>query len=313
MKKQIAVSLYYRLFSVFGLSFLAIIAVILFTNKQTPPHPSTELTFAQIWFSFAGLVLVGLILVVNSFLIHRILAPIGRVRQAAQEFGQGHLNQRLKIESTDEVGRLAHSFNLMADQIQSQLNSLRDMAVGVSHEIRSPLARMRLITEMIQDEKTRRLLVNEISNIDHIVEMTLERESLETGLSHLFIESISVKELLSELTAYYREAGESIELTLCEADVTLNADRRRLEMLLKNLLDNSFEHGGSKSPVRVELKTEGTGRGILIKDRGVGFDTQSITHGLGLRLCYSIAKTHGIELLIETGPKSGTEVRLRWN
>lgn len=301
MKKRLAVSLYYRLFLVFGLSFLLIIATLLLTNR-------TE----DFWINISGLGLVILILITNGFLIRKLLAPIARIQDSAKELGLGNFDRRVDIEFDDEIGEMARTFNLMAHQIQSQVEALKQMAVGVSHEIRSPLARMKLVTESINDEKQKRLLNNEITNIDRIVEMTIEREALENGLSRLLLQPVELTELLKELSDYYSESGERVTVEVPKQSVDIVADRRRLEMLLKNILDNCFEHGRSDSPPCVKLVVENKTTTLSISDKGSGLPTTEGNQGLGLRLCASIARAHGMSFHLLPNEGGGTKVILTW-
>jgi signal transduction histidine kinase len=315
MIEKLKVSLYYRLFFVFGVSFLLIIATLLGTNKnvpQTSPQVDAGNPNQQLWVNLSGLCVVVIILLLNGYLIRRMLAPINRIKETASAFGRGNLNDRLVVSTTDEIGQLASSFNVMADQIHSQLDALKQMAVGVSHEIRSPLARMRLVTESLPESTERRILNHEIANIDRIVEMTIEREALENGLSKLLLQVVDSVELLRELASYYSEGQKRIELVLPDLPVLLEVDRRRFEMLLKNVLDNCFEHGGSHAQVRVTLESAGDKDELTILDTGAGFDPLNRTAGLGIRLCESIAKAHGMTFDIASAPGTGTSVRLKW-
>ncbi|RYZ76279.1 MAG: HAMP domain-containing protein [Proteobacteria bacterium] len=302
MKSRLAISLYYKLFFVFGISFLLIISTLLLTNRDQ-----------NFLLNIAGLLLVVVILISNGYLIRKMLKPLDEMKKSAREFGAGKFNGRVSTDSSDEIGELGQALNTMAGQIQSQVEALKQMAVGVSHEIRSPLARMRLVTESLTSDDSRRLLNNEIQNIDRIVEMTIEREALDNGLSQLLLQPIIVNELLLELAAYYQECGEKISIDLPNAPVLLTADRRRLEMLFKNLLDNCFEHGRSAAGAKVVLQLEGKRGSVIITDKGPGIGSDDLQRGLGLRLCASIAKAHGMELTVDTASTTGSSTILSWD
>lgn len=279
------ISLYYKLFFVFGLTFIGVVAV-LGESLQRPFDPDDARIIG------VQLATCVFLLFLNSVAVRRLLKPMRKLTDFSREFSEGKLDSRVQIKTKDEIGEMGHSFNAMADRIQTQMESLKHMAVGVSHEIRTPLTRMRVGIEMLSDQKTKELLAEQIREIDGITATILEREALEAGISELRLESVDLEGLLSELAAHFRNSGQSIIVEATAAIV--KGDRRRLEMCFKNLLDNCFVHGRSEKPVKVSLSRDGNMFVVRIADQGSGIrdNKKSGGFGLGLKLSESIVRAH---------------------
>ncbi len=254
---------------------------------------------AQFEIVTSGIVVALSLILLNSLLVRRVLSPIENVALVARQFSDGQLSARVEVGSNDEIGELAQSFNYLAERIQRQVESLKHMAVGLSHEIRSPLARMRVAIEGMPDPKLFELLRSQLSEIDEVTGVVLEREALNSGVSELKLESIDAADLLDQLNDYYGRFGRTIEYSI-NGEAELTADRRRIEMWFKNVLDNCFMHGAD-SAVHINFSSAANGTSIAIrnqlpKDRSPNAQSSvspTKSYGLGLLLCEAIAHAHG--------------------
>jgi signal transduction histidine kinase len=254
------------------------------------------------------LLLCFALILASSIAVRYLLRPLAALTDAARLFSAGNLARRVSGLPADEIGALGSAFNQMAERIQRQISSLKEMAIGVSHEIRSPLTRMRLALENVPDSRSKQVIASQIEEIDSVTGQILEREALNSGISELHRQNFDLAEMLREMAAHYQESGHAIAVQV-PASCTVLADRRRLEMCVKNILDNSFQY--ASSPVEISL-TAGDAAEIVIKDRGGRSErTPSTGYGFGLKLCESIIHAHSGELRVEK-TEAGTAVRLRF-
>lgn len=366
-REGFSVSLYYKLFLVFGVTFLVIFWV-LSNIPNTLKSEQTDLWYltgpvsedqATRWNNWIGhpidlqkvrkielgrgvkakivgesilwepkfttvetddtelfaLELIGcaILILASVLIVKRLLLPLATLTDDVRKYADGQFQIRSKVVSGDEMGLLAGSFNAMADKIKGQIDALKQLAVGISHEIRSPLARMNLLIEKVSDARLKDSLRSNLNEIDSITEGVLEREKLNAGISELRIEPLDLESLLVELTGYYRKSGHQVRLT-CPPGMTISADRRRLEMCIKNVVDNSFRHAGEGGPVEVMASTdENEVCSISVHDFGgkmAGEQPQARGFGLGLKLCESIARAHGGDLEIKKQPDGGMMTNL---
>jgi signal transduction histidine kinase len=217
------------------------------------------------------------------------------------------------------VGVLAEAINDMAVRIERQMTDQRELLAAVSHEIRSPLARLRVLAELLRggnvSEETLAKLESETLEIDALVDKLLASSRLDFGA--LSPRNVSARELA--LRAVER-AGLAPELVVDETGAaTLDADATLLERALGNLLENAERHGGGVAALRVTCDAARVR--FEVTDRGPGFSEQALAHafdafyrgerpgaasvaeadrrgahgslGLGLSLVERIARAHG--------------------
>lgn len=276
----------------------------------------------------AGLVLVLLIAAANYLLVRRLIRPIPAVRAAADRFAAGDLGHRLPIgRRDDELADLMRAINAMAAHLEALLEAKRDLLMAIGHEVRSPLARARLLAEIIPDSPHRTGLITALGEIDRLTAALLEAEALDGGRHHaLSLEDLSLREVLAEAVAGL-DGGERVRLTPPPGDdpAMVRGDPLRLGLLIRNLLTNALVHGGT-GPVEATLTPRPTGGWRLsVRDHGPGIAPEHLSrlgepfyrpdpsrqratggHGLGLTLCHRIAVAHGGHLTLSSTPGEGT-------
>ena len=211
------------------------------------------------------------------------------------------------MEGRDEVAQLAQSFNRAADRIERLVDAQRHVLAHASHELRSPLARLRVSLEMMPatDEQKQRA-ARDLAELDGIIDEILEASRLEAAEGLNRVEPVDLLALVAE------EAARTGAEVGGEA-VTVEGDPRLLRRLVRNLLENARRHGGD-GPVeaqvergnddRVRLRVLDRGPGIPETDRERVFDPfrrpqgrpeSGEGYGLGLSLVRQIARAHGGE------------------
>lgn len=258
-----------------------------------------------------------------------LFAPIATIKSGITRIGQGDLDHRLEVNRRDELGELAQSINAMADDIKQMLDTKRQMLLAISHELRSPLTRAKVSTELIDDAALRENLQRDLREMEHLIEELLETERLSTRHRVLNRTAVSLNALVAEVMANSAFQS-SIAVELPAEALMADMDAPRLRLLLKNLLENALRYSGAaaRSPL-LRLQRRGSDAVFWVQDFGAGIDPQHLPHlaepfyrvdparrretggyGLGLYLCRVIAEAHGGKLTIRSELGKGTEVEV---
>ncbi len=252
--------------------------------------------------------------------IRHITRRLERLQREVVRIGSGDLGARVEIRGNDEIALLAGSFNEAAERIEKLVTAQRMLLANASHELRTPLARIRLGIEMLlqHDEPARRTaLEKDIQELSALIDELILMTRLDTGLNRARFQPIDLVALAAEECARYRGCSFSGRAA------QLPGDRRMLQHLVRNLIDNAFTHGAPpvdvtirQSADRVELIVSDEGRGIPESEKEKVFqpfyravDKQNVPgYGLGLPLVRRIAEMHGGAVSISTRPKSSVKV-----
>lgn len=275
------------------------------------------------WEIVIGFVFVFILILVLSYrTVKFVMKPIMAMKDAADAYGEGKWETRIDVKSHDELGDLGHTMNSMAKKIDSHFKNMKDLLLAISHELRSPLTRMRVTTEFISDEKIKNSLNEEINTLDRITGMLLERERLSTKPELLEKREVSLSEIVKSVAGKFQ----NIELHLPIHEIIL-VDVNRFELALNSIIDNAFKHG--RPPVIISTGATHDLIWLEVKDHGEGipevhteklgepFFKQSEARtssrssdgfGLGLSLAYSILKAHGFHLSAKAN--QGTTFRI---
>jgi len=231
---------------------------LLFIDRG-PPHP--ERGFA--W----GLFFIGLIIALLCIPVSRLITkPIKRLKQSVIKITQGDLGHRADIHSRDEIGELGLAFNQMADQLERMIRGGRELTANVSHELRSPLARIRVAEEILREKceqagyKDGLAYLNEIQEeiveLDRLIDRILYLSKLDVHESNLKQEKIHLKPIIEGIAErhYSTIKRKEIELTLeIEDEAWILGDHEALMTIISNIFDNAVKFTGLGG--RIEIKT----------------------------------------------------------
>lgn len=283
--------------------------------------------------------LLGLTLVV--LLVHRALAPLGALRETAADIAGGDYGRRADINSRDEVGELARSFNSMAEAVQSRINELTETAerqrlfIGaVSHEFKTPLTGILLNADNLQNaymseteqEAALSAIHGQAAWLEALVQKMLKLITVRQDIS---VDVFPVSLLLERVRECTRGilAGRGIKLEIRQADFDITGDIDFLQSALVNLVDNAAKASADGDEITITAQ----GGTITVKDFAGGIPPESLARitepfytpdksrskrqggaGLGLALVREIAAAHGAALEIESAPGAGTSVSIHF-
>ncbi len=272
-----------------------------------------------LWMVGTSLILLG----VATIFMRNQVKPIRRLAIAADNFGKGREVARFKPEGAKEVRQAAAAFLAMRERIQRQISQRTEMLAGVSHDLRTPLTRMRLQLEMagkidgVDDMKT------DLSEMEHMLEGYLAFARGEGGEQPV---PTNLTELLTDIAAQTRRQGGAIDLH-CEGEIALPLRPNAMRRAVTNLVENALQYA---KHVAVRAGRRGDGVEITVDDDGPGipvdkredvfkpfFRLESSRNpgtggsGLGLAIARDVVRSHGGDIELSEAPGGGLRVRLR--
>ncbi len=251
--------------------------------------------------------------------VRRLLRPLDDIRAGALRFGAGDFAQPIPVRHParpDELGELAATINTMGGDIRQMLDAKRALLLAISHELRSPLTRARLNTELLPEtpdvQPARDALLRDLGLMRDLITDLLESERLASPHAALHREPVDLAALSGEVVASL-DGAPVVQLTAASDLPTLALDRTRIRLLLRNLLDNALRHSvDAPHPPEIHLRPKGSGLCITVRDHGPGVPDDQLPHlaqpfyrpdaareratggvGLGLYLCKLVAQAHG--------------------
>ena len=283
---------------------------------------------------FTGFGLILLIAMITFLVVRQVVRPVREAARIATQFTQGDFSQRMRIESKDEMATLAHSYNEMAQSIEQQISRLENLSrvqqrfvSDVSHELRTPLTTLRMASEVIYNQRnsfdplvarSSELLAAQIDRFERLLEDLLEVSRFDAEVAVLEPVEFDVVALVQRCVKDFNlgeiDTQSGIRVEASPEVVTIQADVRRVERIMRNLLSNALDHADGKE-VEVTIVGTETEVGIGVRDFGSGLDESDLIRvfdrfwradpsrarvrggtGLGLSIALEDARLHNGEL-----------------
>ena len=253
-----------------------------------------------VWGAFKFLALVAIAVGIAAHpVVRRLTRRLERLRTGVESWGSGRLSQRVAVEGRDEIAAVAQSFNAAAQRIEALVGAHKTLLANASHELRSPLARLRLAIEMRNEAEMER----SFGELDGLIDEILLASRLDHAERPTRSEPVDLLALAAE------EAARSAAI-LEGSPAKLTGDPVLLRRLLRNLLGNAVRHGAPPVELDVATKPDGSihlavhdhGGGIAEAERArvfepfyrpAGIGESAGSWGLGLSLVKQIAERHG--------------------
>ena len=260
-------------------------------------------------------------------LARRVTKPLAHFSAAARRIGEGNLPESFPETGIKELSGLAATFNQMALQVRELLTNRTTMLAGISHDLRTPLARMRLAIEMLPESADPKLVARLQHDVDEMNQLIGEFLALSREIQKEPPQQIDVSLLLEELADNARSEGAQVEWR-SSGSTLLSAGPMALRRILTNLLGNAIRYGADK-PVTIDFTLNDDMAVIRILDRGPGIPPDELENvfrpfyrlessrsnttggsGLGLAISRQLAEANGWKIELLPRPEGGTEARL---
>ncbi|MCI6692610.1 MULTISPECIES: sensor histidine kinase [unclassified Clostridium] len=307
--------------------------IILIPNNTDISFPNL---YAVIWIS----VLIAVIFsdIIAYYFAKKILInPLSEINNAAKKLAKGEVEKRVYIESYDEIGELADSFNMMAESLEKVDLARREFISNVSHELRSPITSIKgFITGIIdgvipKDRENYYLnIVNdEVSRLSRLVADLLDISSMESGKFKMNIDKIDINEIITlcilNLQGKIEEKKMNVEVIFADNHQYCFADRDRIIQVIINLIENAIKYGNEGGKIQIETYAKGdkvftsifnTGENISKEDINKIWErfykvdksrTNKISTGLGLSIVRLILTQHKQDIWINNIPDKGVK------
>ena len=284
----------------------------------------------SLWWT--GLVSAGGGILLVSLMSRRILAPVQALSLAARRLGQGDLSQRVPASGPSEIEHLGHTFNAMAENLQTAEQQRRNLVADVAHELRTPLSNIQGYLEAVNDgmlaadQTTINTLRQQTAHLVTLVEDLRLLAMAEAGALHLNYRMESIGELLADTIEAFRPQAEAgtVQLYLEVAPdlPPVSLDRTRIVQVVGNLLQNAIFHtppGGTVTVTAGESGADEAGVEVTVADTGPGINPQDLPlvferfyrvdpsrarttggAGLGLTIARQLVETHGGTIRVDS-------------
>ena len=284
------------------------------TQLSSPQEDSINLNEIYTMLFYLGL--VAILLVWVSPLIRQLLA----LSRATQAFGMGELQQRIVVSKTSYIAAIETEFNRMADRIEQLVDDNKLLSRAVSHDLKTPIARLRFGIEVLEGTENEQLrhkyfqrLNRDIDAMEELVSTLLNYARLDQANIQPELQPIALNSWLQQKLTAHANADLTIEYRPCSPAIVLNTDPKYLSMQVGNLLSNAERFGNSKIQVSLEvsdktiwLHVEDDGKGIdeketeqVVKPFVRGLQSRdNAGHGMGLAIVKRIGDWMGSELVI---------------
>ncbi|KJK02236.1 histidine kinase [Pseudomonas sp. 21] len=260
-----------------------------------------------------------LLLLFTGLLVHWQSRPLKRLARAARDIALGGQDQPLEENGASELVEVSRAFNTMRERIDRYVNERGQLFSGISHDLRTPITRLRLRVELLEDEQAQEKFSHDLDELELLVKGALQCVK-DTDI-HENIEPVDLNQLLQYVAGPYIADGR-VEV-LGAALEPYSGKPLALKRCIGNLLDNALKYGG-----RAQLSIEDDANAVVlhVDDQGPGVPEQRLEkvfeprfrlsergqgYGLGLGIARNIAHTHGGEVSLQNRREGGLRVTLR--
>ena len=277
-----------------------------------------------------GLVALLLITIGLAYAIQlHLLRPLKWLRSGVEAVSEGEFSTRVPVVRDDEIGKVARSFNQMTDRVRQMMDDRERLLADVSHELRSPLARIKVALELLPEGDKRDSIAQDIKEMESLTTALLEREQIRTRSSQASSERVNLVTIAAEVIDGFSNTPPGVQLNVPPQSLNINGDEALVKILIQNLVDNAIKFSLADSkPVEVSLLETDGGVQIIVEDDGQGIPAELAEkifepfvklnparghrkgYGLGLNLCQRIVQAQGGSIEIQQRKPRGTRVLL---
>ncbi|MEP7146756.1 MAG: HAMP domain-containing sensor histidine kinase, partial [bacterium] len=280
-----------------------------------PPFPGDDLNIENAIFPL--IICITLLAALLYFSLRWIFGPIKKLSEAVSQISGGNFNTSIDINRNDELGNLAGRIDEMKTNISGMIKSKESLLIDVSHELRSPLTRIKLANEFVENEKIKIKIRDDIKEMELMITGLLETYRLDTAAGKLNIEKVELVKFISGIIT--KSGNESLNLRSDFEKKDVRLDKEKMGIALSNIIDNAVKYSDGK-PVDISLQSGQNSKNeiiISIKDYGRGIEQEEISKifepfyridksrdkkisgfGLGLSIVKKILDLHNADIIV---------------
>lgn len=269
---------------------------------------------------------------------YMVFLPLRKITAATNEYAHGNFKHQISINKDDEIGRLAHSLNFMASELDASEEYQKKFIANISHDFRSPLTSIKGYLEAILDgtippemqEKYLNIVLSETARLNKLTQSMLLLNNLNSKELMLEKTNFDINKVIKDTAASFggscMNKNLSIELILTGQSLYVFADMSKIQQVLYNLIDNAIKFSNHNSVIYIETTEKSEKVLISVKDTGIGIPKESINQiwdrfykidtsrgkdkkgtGLGLSIVKEIIQVHNENINVVSTEDVGTE------
>lgn len=296
---------------------------------------------AEILELLVSLFLVSLVVVIplasiaGWLIVRRSVGGIEYVSRTATELSNGKLDSRVNLSGqSSEIQNLIDTFNSMADRIKVLITEMREMIDNIAHDLRTPLGRIRMISEMtlsnVKDEECKTAASNTLEQCDKLLQYinsTLDVAEVEAGISTNKNEQVNLSAVAGVACELFETIAEEKNIQFIvrlKPDCLVFGNRQNLQRMIANILDNALKYTANNGIVEINIEKNNDYIILKIKDSGIGISDSEQERvfdrfyrsdqsrgeegcGLGLSFARAVARAHNGDITLTSIPGSGSE------
>jgi len=273
-----------------------------------------------------AILIITLLAALLYFSLSWIFGPVKKLSDGVKLISEGNFNNNIEVNRKDELGNLADSINEMKDNISNMMKSKETLLIDVSHELRSPLTRIKLANEFIEDKNINAKIRDDVKEMELMISELLDTYRMEKGNDKLYKLNFDLINLINKAIAKFDL--NSIHVNSQFKEKIISGDERKMETAFHNIIDNAVKYSDGK-PVDIEVFENSQRKDLVyvsVKDKGNGIAEEELKkifepfyridksrdkkiqgYGLGLSLVKKILDGHNAEIKVNSKPAEGTE------
>lgn len=276
---------------------------------------------------FMTLVIIGI-----YFAMRWLLKPVTTLHEGVQQLSRGNLEYVAPAKRSDELGLLVQSFNQMTARIKKMIQAKERLLLDVSHELRSPLTRVKVALELLENSKAKQNIHSDVSEMETMITEILESQRLNSEYGGVMLQRTDLAAVLKEVCAEFQQQKPGVKLRALRNSVQLDLDPERTRILFKNIISNAVKYSATEGKaVEISLQDHNGEVVVSVQDFGAGIPEEDLPHifepfyrvdksrskstggyGLGMNLSKNIMEAHGGNIEINSKLKVGTTVYLKF-
>ncbi len=308
--------------------------ILLYTGESTEDIQETMTLLSNVFITMF-LIVIPFAFVIGWLMARRAVKGIKEVSRVASEIEKGKLDRRVSVSAQgNEITQLVNTFNAMLDRIRALITEIKEMTDNIAHDLRSPLARIRAISELaLSNNNTphefKSAASDTIEECDRLLQMinsTLDVAEAEADAFQTPKQKVDMSQLVIDACELFEAMAEQKNIKLTcqpENNCYLYGNIQNLQRMLANILDNAIKYTPKNGQIdvvltctrqQIEIRVRDTGMGIPENDQARVFERfyrcdQSRTHdgcGLGLSFSRAVARAHGGDIILHSHLKKGS-------